>query len=1098
MKEDCGLTNNVGKNKKALDNSGSVGTGLTNGSVMDNKVSNKIGNNGFTNGMGGDGLDFPSFDGDLNSKKNKRRKKKSKTFKFIGIIIIVILMVAINYMVVILPDETITLTIDNDYREWTNLTDIGFGNFGVKEDRNTLYMTLQKDDILKGTDNITESYLIFINDVASNDGYHIGYGSYEYYIDIYGYNNSIENAIGYQFDSTKNNSDWNGFTSGYSSFRISSANNQDQLEFSLHPIQMGFTNISGLELLIFHYDTIGNYEYSQVIDVDVIKQVGLSDEGTRAEPKLSYYHIFEKNELHIVTEDSLAYNSIPYNIRIIQNNIPVNTTPLEPLQPSQEQVEPQEYESRDMEITLTISYEFWEDDIIRQCGGHIYETTVENMTFSDQEIILYQINKTVTSILMEGDFGYSYITGDSTRSSGDIILNEPINPIIHNPANISHCIANGLNSTYPTIDGELNDPIWDNSEVDTYYMDSVRDFELNLIRNETYCFFGILSMDDTTSDNDDACYIYFDVDYARGNSPNKSTYKRISYTGGGTITYYEGNGGGGWGSQTVPLGWDVSKSMTDGKVSFEFIIPLSDLNENYRFDTENETIGFGVKVMDWKVGGGNTHRDNMWYPDAYYSGITPSTEYMDEPDNWVTLIYGSDNEVFGSITSMKANEYDTTEQDITVDGVLDEYFWGRIPTDDYYIDVASDDMKIFTVRNDTHVFVGVWASEDASQNSADSCNVYFDTDNDETTTPDADDKRLSINGAGTITYYEGDGSIWSSTSTPSGWDAGESVTGTSNIVTYEFVIPISDLNENGQFNPTTSTIGFGVRMHDLRQPAQTSYTWYPDNVYIGSTPTTEYMDKPDTWADLEYGDDFTGTEFLDYDLYAMPMSDTITIDGDLDESAWTTYADDWTIDCNGHDAILYTMRDSTYLYIGWYSKSYDTVGVNDFCQIYFDTDYDGTLDPDTADKLLQIGDDNVTAYFEGTGTGWAGATMPTNWAGSNGATTGNISWEARFTISELDDNGNFGASGEKIGFGITVGHSANPSDSYTVSYPDACEHDFEMSRYKYHPESWSDLIFTIPEFSDYMAMGIFMMVVGIAFIRKRKDKITLEERGDAL
>ncbi|MCK4545031.1 hypothetical protein KAU43_05790 [candidate division WOR-3 bacterium] len=868
MKEDGGLTNNVGKNKKALDNSGSVGTGLTNGSVMENKVSNEIGNNGFTNGMGGDGLDFPSFDSDLKSKKNKRRKKKSNTFKFIGIIIIVILMVAINYMVVILPDERITITIDNDYREWTNLTDIGFGNFGVKEDRNTLYMTLQKDDILKGTDNITESYLIFVNDVASNDGYHIGYGSYEYYIDIYGYNNSIENAVGYEFDSSKNNSDWNGFTSGYSSFRISSANNQDQLEFSLHPIQMGFTNVSGLELLIFHYDTIGNYEYSQVIDVDVIKQVGLSEEGTRADPKLSYYHIFEKNELHIVTEDSLAYNSIPYVIRIIQDNIPTDTAESE-LQPSQQDTVPEEYESRDMATTIIISYEFWADDIIKQCGGHIYESTADNYSFTDNEMVLYGINKTVVSIQIKGDFGEKYIQEQGVRAG-----------------------------------------------------------------------FGGLNLN------------------------------------------------------SIP---EVSPRQTVGN----------------------------------------------------------NTDLKARPTNYAVVIDGS-------ISYASHGEW--------------------FPSEYYLVDVASNDLDIGVMKDENHLYVYLINYQQSQDNIGDFGEIYFDTWHNENTSPNNSTyKKFRCYQNDTLQYCEGSGSGWGTASTPTGWTGANTyVDGATDHQRYEFKIPLDDLSISGTWNEHGEEIGFGGYAVDVQTPNQ--HTWFPSQYYLGTTPTTQYADKPDEWGDIHY---------TNYTIFAESTSATITMDGKLDENAWTNDANIHTIDLT-QDMKVYTMMDDTYVYVGVAMITDTTWDDGDFCQVAFDRDHTNGLYAQTDDVLCTISGDNSTTYYEGTGAGWS--SKSTDWVECKVNKTGSyMTYEFRFEVDDLNNYSKFSGIGSEIGFMVM---GTDNGGGYTIQYPDYYGGSHDM---RYDPQCWGDIQRVhIPEFSDYMTMSIFMMVISIAFIRKRKDKITLEESGDAL
>ena len=885
-----GFTNGMGKNLGMVNGNGHTngmvnGNGHTNGMVNGmGRKSGMVNGNGHTNGMVNGSGHTNGIRNTNNSNLNKIdfREKKGVSKPTILIVAFILLSSIILSGFLISNDMNIIKTqVDGDYREWEDMNDIGFAKLGIIQEGNKILFGLERDNILKGKDNITESYLFFINDHKSQDGFYLGYDTYEYYIDIYGKDNEINQARGFQFDEVRENNDWNGFTSRYSPYSISSANDNSMIEFEIHSLMLGHNSFENMSLLVFHYDTGGAYEYSQILDIN--KNITSTKvDNTRASMTINYRHIFEKNELHIDTGKSLAYSSIPYEIRIIQEIARTTEYKFEPSPIENKTIENITIEStipelqfKEMGTKIVIEYKFYDPDIIEQCGGNIINSTVD-VNLTDDGFILYDFNRTVKSMKITGDINTT-VVGDITRA--------------------------------------------------------------------------------------------------------------------GTI--------------------DISDSSL------------------------------------------------------------PSPEPT------------------GSISTMKANEYDVTEQGIIVDGDLDEYFWGRIPTDQYYVDQTYD-MKIWTVRNSTHVFVGVRSLADDVSNANDWNCIYFDTDNDETTTPDVDDKRIEITGADAITYYEGDGSVWQSTTLPTGWDAGVSMftVGSSTVRTYEYVVPISDLDENDQFNSVNTTIGLGIHNVDDRSPPKANawHLWYPDNYYAGETPTTQYMDKPDTWADLEFGDDFTGTEFTDYDMFSPVTSDAITIDGDLDESAWTSTAHDWTITCNGYEADLYIMKDTTYLYVGWYSKNYDTLSENDFCQIYFDTDYDGTVDPDAGDKLMQIGDDNATAYFYGTGTAWAGDTMPTNWDGSNGVTTGNISWEARFTLSELDTNGNFGADDEKIGFGMVVGHIST-TPSYTMAWPDACEENFEMSRYKYHPESFGDLIYSeIPEFNEVAPLIFFMLFIGAIFTIKRRGK----------
>ena len=218
----------------------------------------------------------------------------------------------------------IVFRVDNRYDEWSELMDIGLGKFGIAEGNHGLYITIQRDGVLTGYGNRTEAYMIFLNDKREEYGYNIGYDTFEYYIDIYGYNNTVSGASGFRFDRTKNNSDWNGFMSAYAPFRVDVANTDDQMELSMYPIQFGQANVSVFDnysLLIYHFDPYGDYEYSQVLDIDDIKYNNTVNDETRSD-RISYYHIFEKNELHIITRESLAYSNIPYEVRIIQDDQP--------------------------------------------------------------------------------------------------------------------------------------------------------------------------------------------------------------------------------------------------------------------------------------------------------------------------------------------------------------------------------------------------------------------------------------------------------------------------------------------------------------------------------------------------------------------------------------------------------------------------------------------------------------------------------------------------------------------------------------------------------------------------------------------------------
>ena len=191
------------------------------------------------------------------------------------------------------------------------------------------------------------------------------------------------------------------------------------------------------------------------------------------------------------------------------------------------------------------------------------------------------------------------------------------------------------------------------------------------------------------------------------------------------------------------------------------------------------------------------------------------------------------------------------------------------------------------------------------------------------------------------------------------------------------------------------------------------------------------------------------------------------------------------------------MMYSTYLYVGWYSRNYQTIGTGDIFQVYFDTDHDNTTAIDDNDYLLQIDYVNNTIYgvHNGAGSWQDGGTLPTGWAGANGITTGNITWETRFTLSSLNGSGLFDSTGDSIGFGARMGHTYNASDIYYLYFPNSCQHDYILSNYWSQPDTWGDMYYlSIPEFNSVILTLISIMSIGVIFINKgHKIKNNSEE-----
>ena len=823
MKNNRGLTNGMGKSKPVFNPEG-----FTNGNSKSDGFTNGMGGGsekGMTNGMGGG---FTNGMGESSVKpKSVFQKKQSIWRRIIPIVIVLIFISSAMFLFHNSTSESRIVSIDGEFGEWNNYTEIGFANIQFIDEGSSLYIGMERDNIFMGDGNITEAYLIFINDKTSEDGYYLAYDTYEYYIDIFGTNDKTKDARGYQFDSSKDKNDWNGFESRYRYFSVSRVNDKNHMELRLNSIQIGRTELSDMDFLIYHFDTNGDYEYSQILDYDMMTGKGV--EQTRVQPHMYWKHNFDENILNLYTDKSLAYSSIDYNIRIVEEE---DELPVEEENPEDEikpEVQPEmnktvkyNYIQKIKGTKLTIKYEFFQQDIIWQCGGTIINSTA-NATLDDGGFIIYQMNHTIVECKIEGDFGIQYIQKGSTRSGQpSLSLSLPKNIPLYNESIYYKMIATWTD-TPPTIDGVIDETAWNG--IATYHVDETKEMRIYASMNETYLFLGIESLNDTSSEDNDQCSVYFNTGQNKTSSPDLNDFK-IEHNNDGTRKYYIGNTVG-WTQIGISPDVTVVNSTTDGHNSWEFRIHSDYLNNYGWFDSPEDYIGFGVFTIDYDSG--TDHY--TYFPDNYNTG-TLNTSHADTPSKWAELYDGSSTDMTATFST------DTP----TINGVLASGEWDDADT--YTVDLTQD-MKIYTMNDGTYVYIALESLGDTGLNDGDVSWIYFDCDHDATSNPDTNDKAFQRN-VNPI-YYEGDGTNWQAEAfPPTDWTSARSTT--SGHVSWEFRVTICELNETGDFWQDGDEIGFGCYVYN--DASGKFWIWWPDNYDSGEVPSTYYYNEPDTWGDL--------------------------------------------------------------------------------------------------------------------------------------------------------------------------------------------------------------------------------------------------------
>lgn len=382
----------------------------------------------------------------------------------------------------------------------------------------------------------------------------------------------------------------------------------------------------------------------------------------------------------------------------------------------------------------------------------------------------------------------------------------------------------------PVIDGVVNESAWNGVGTYTVVENISHMITIYASMDEDNLYVGVIAENDTNAEANDYCGIFFDVGHNETDLPDTNDVM-VAKAYGDNISYLVGNGTD-WVEFIPPPSSNCSanSSTTNSKVSWEYQIPIIYMNYYGRFNSTEDYVGFGVQVMDYDSG----TLYHTVYPDDYGVGMPVPDNYL-VPSTWADLYDGNSTDMIANFTA-------TTP---TINGVLASGEWDD--ADNYTVDLT-EDIKVYTMQDNTYIYVAIEGLDDSTNDNTDRGTIYFDCDHDATASPDANDKRIRITGTGTISYAEGNGATWVTTTTPTGWTGGEGTTGGQR--SYEFRVTISELNETGGFWQDSDEIGFGCLLHDDDGGGSEYWVWYPDNYDGSPPPTPQYMNDPSTWGDI--------------------------------------------------------------------------------------------------------------------------------------------------------------------------------------------------------------------------------------------------------
>ena len=110
-------------------------------------------------------------------------------------------------------------------------------------------------------------------------------------------------------------------------------------------------------------------------------------------------------------------------------------------------------------------------------------------------------------------------------------------------------------------------------------------------------------------------------------------------------------------------------------------------------------------------------------------------------------------------------------------------------------------------------------------------------------------------------------------------------------------------------------------------------------------------------------------------------------------------------------------------------------------------------------------------YYTGSGSGWTwqSTLSSSDFTAAYDAGEGCWVYEARILLTTLDDQDNFGASGETIGFAVSIDEDGSPGAE--CGWPTSADYT--------DPDTWGDLVYSpnVPEFSALLFPIIVMVAV---------------------
>jgi hypothetical protein len=205
----------------------------------------------------------------------------------------------------------------------------------------------------------------------------------------------------------------------------------------------------------------------------------------------------------------------------------------------------------------------------------------------------------------------------------------------------------------------------------------------------------------------------------------------------------------------------------------------------------------------------------------------------------------------------------------------------------------------------------------------------------------------------------------------------------------------------------------------------------------------------------------------------------VTVDGVIGSGEWDDswrgkLYDGWTL-TNSTYRVKWAQADTNFWYDQWLFEilSDNTNDTGDFIQICYDTNLDGGAAPQTDDYLINYTGHGIAKVYQGTGTGWAPASLDVVVAGKISAS----SWSATpHWIIEIDVENPWESTGDRVAvYDASTGQTLMWPPYSNANVPD----DYGYSEISYE---------SIPE---GLTIGVMMLlstvavIVGTRYFRKR-------------